>query len=134
MDAVSTGLDEEYTPPFPWCAVTLADPFKTKTTSTKGYIDTGSDGSIVPAEIGKELNLLRYPLMRVEARGIGGKPEDRILYATYVKVNGIEVATVVDVRDDVNIVLLGRDVLQYMKVTLDWKRKNIEIADPHRPG
>jgi hypothetical protein len=26
LDAASTGFDEECTPPFPWCAVTLADP------------------------------------------------------------------------------------------------------------
>ena len=130
MDAASTGFDEEYTPPFPWCAVTLTDPLRMRAISTKGYIDTGSDGSIVPAEVGKGLNLLRYPLMRVETRGIGGKPEDRILYATYVKVNDIEVAAVVDVRDDVDVVLLGRDVLQYMKITIDWKRKKVEAADP----
>lgn len=130
MDAASTGLDEGYTPPFPWCAVTLTDPLKTKAASGKGYIDTGSDGSIVPAKISEELNLIRFPVMRIEACGIGGKPEDRILYAAYVEINGIEVATAVDIRDDVDIILLGRDLLRYMKVTIDWKRKNIEIADP----
>jgi len=130
LDAASTGLDEEYVPPFPWCTVTVTDPFKTNTVSGKGYIDTGSDGSIVPAKIGEELNLGRFPVMRIEAWGIGGKPEDRILYAAYVEINGIEVATAVDIRDDVDIILLGRDLLRYMKVTIDWKRKNIEIADP----
>jgi hypothetical protein len=63
-------------PPFPWCTVTVTDPFKTKTISGKGYIDTGSDGSIVPTKIGEELNLIRFPVMRIEACGIGGKPED----------------------------------------------------------
>ncbi|MEM2313086.1 MAG: hypothetical protein QXK12_07700 [Candidatus Nezhaarchaeales archaeon] len=130
MDVASTGLDEEYTPPFPWCAVILTDPFKRKIISAKGYIDTGSDGSIVPAKTGRELNLLRYPLMRVEVCGIGGKQEDRILYAAYMKINDVEVATAVDVREDVDIVLLGRDVLQHVKITLDWKRKKVEVADP----
>jgi len=126
----STGLDENYVPPFPWCTVTVADPFKTKSVSRKGYIDTGSDGSIVPTKIGKELHLTQFPVMRIEAYSIGGKPEDRILYAAYVEINGAEVATAVDIRDDVNIILLGRDLLQYIKVTIDWKRKDIKILDP----
>jgi len=130
LDAASTGLDEGYVPPFPWCTVAVMDLPKTKTVSAKGYIDTGSDGSIVPAKVGDKLNLNRFPVMRIEAWGIGGKPEDRILYAAYVEINGIEVATAVDIRDDVDIILLGRDLLQHTKVTIDWKQKNIEIADP----
>ena len=50
--------------------------------------------------------------------------------ATYFEVNGIEVATAVDIRKDVDIILLGRDLLEYIRVTIDWKRKSIEIADP----
>jgi len=130
LDDAFTGLDEGYVPPFPWCTVTVADPFKTKTVTGKGHVDTGSDGSILPANIGEELNLIRFPVMHIEAWGIGGKPEERILYATYFEVNGIEVATGVDIRKDVDIILLGRDLLQYIKVTIDWKRKKIEIADP----
>ena len=127
---MSTGFDEEFIPPFPWCVVILTNPFRTKITTTKGYIDTGSDGSIIPAEIGRKLNLFKYPLMRVETRGIGGNSEDRILYAVYVKIGGVEVAIAADVRDDVDIVLLGRDVLQYVKIMLDWKGRSVEVVDP----
>lgn len=66
LDAASTGLDEKYVPPFPWCNVTLTPPFKTKIVSGKRYIVTGSDESIVPAKIGEQLNLIGFPVMRME--------------------------------------------------------------------
>jgi len=47
-----------------------------------------------------------------------------------VKIGGVEVAIAADVRDDVDIVLLGRDVLQYVKIMLDWKGRSVEVVDP----
>jgi predicted aspartyl protease len=93
-------------------------------------LDTGSDGTILPAETGRALNLDAFPSSRATVLGIGGKPEQRVLYGVVVKINGFEVRSVVDVRDDVEIVLVGRDILQHTTVTINWKEKTLTVKDP----
>jgi predicted aspartyl protease len=93
-------------------------------------LDTGSDGTIVPAETGKALNLESFPSSRATVLGIGGKPEQRILFGAVFNISGFEVRSVVDIRDDVDIVLLGRDILQHTTLSISWKEKNLTVKDP----
>jgi len=104
----STGINETYYPPFPWCSVDIYNLPKTKNVTVKGYIDTGSDGTIVPIDIDERLELRSQPITLAETMGIGGKPELRALYAAIFTVKGIEIVTAVDIRDDVEEVLIGR--------------------------
>jgi len=41
-----------------------------------------------------------------------------------------EARSILDVRDDVEIVLLGRDILQHMTLSLGWKKQNVTVKDP----
>jgi len=126
----STGIDETYYPPFPWCLVNVYNLPKTKNVIVKGYIDTGSDVTIVTMDIDERLKLCRQPVTLAEIMGIGGKPEVRALYAAVFIVKGTEVVTAVDIRDDVEAVLLGRDVLHHLGLLIDWKKKVIKLRDP----
>jgi len=101
LSAGSTGIDETYYPPFPWCLVNIYNLPKTKNMIVKGYIDTGSDGTIITRDIDGKLELHRQPIILAETMGIGGKPEVRVLYAAVFVIDGIEVVTAVDIRDDV---------------------------------
>jgi len=98
--------------------------------TVKGYIDTGSDGTIVTTDMDKKLGLQRHPVMLAETTGIGGKPEERVLYAAIFIIKGMEIVTAVDIRDDVEEVLLGRDILHHLRLTIDWKKRTIDLRDP----
>ncbi len=130
MSAGSTGIDENYYPPFPWCLVDVYNLPKTKKVTIKGYIDTGSDGTIITTAIDKELQLHRHPIAIAETVSIGGKPEVRPLYATIFVVTRVEVVTAVDIRDDVEEVLLGRDILRHLSLNVNWKEGTIDLSDP----
>ena len=62
--------------------------------------------------------------------GIGGKPEARALYAAILIVKGMEMVTAVDMRDDVEEVLLGRDILHHLNLNIDWKKGVTDLKDP----
>lgn len=130
MSVGSTGIDETYYPPFPWCSVNIYNLPKTKNVIVKGYIDTGSDGTIVTTDIDRKLELRRQPIILAETMGIGGKPEVRVLYAAVFVIKGIEVVTAVDIRDDIEEVLLGRDILHHLSLNIDWKKGTIDLRDP----
>ncbi|KPV65365.1 MAG: hypothetical protein AOA65_0227 [Candidatus Bathyarchaeota archaeon BA1] len=130
MSAESTGIDETYYPPFPWCLVNIHNLPKTKNVIVKGYIDTGSDGTIVTIDIDERLELHRQPIALAETMGIGGKPELRALYAAIFTVKGIEIVTAVDIRDDVEEVLIGRDILHHLILNIDWKKGTTDLKDP----
>lgn len=130
MSIGSTGIDETYYPPFPWCLVNICNLPKTKNVMVKCYVDTGSDGTIVTKDVDKKLELHRHPITLAETMGIGAKSEVRVLYAAIFNVKNTEVVTAVDIRDDVNEVLLGRDILQHLSLSIDWKKRIIGIRDP----
>ena len=110
--------------------VTVRNLSDTGKVSVRGYIDTGSDGTIVTDEVGKRLKLYEHPVTVAETMSIGGKPEERILYAAVFILRGVEIVTAVDIREDVKEVLLGRDVLQHLILSLDWKKETVEVKDP----
>jgi len=126
----SIGIDETYYPPFPWCLANIYDLPKTKNVIAKGYTDTGSDVTIATMDIDERLELHRQPVTLAEIMGIGGKPEVRALYAAVFIVKGIEVVTAVDIRDDVEEVLIGRDILHHLSLSIDWKKGTIDLKDP----
>lgn len=130
MGEESTGFDFEFEPPFPWRLVEVSDPKKLRTKTQRAYLDTGSDGTIVPSETADVLNLTGFPSTRATVHGIGGKPEQRILFGAVFTVGTLETRTVVDIREDVDIVLLGRDVLQHTSLNLSWKAARVAVSDP----
>lgn len=130
MGDESTGFDSGFEPPFPWVSAKISDPKKLHSKAARAYLDTGSDGTIVPYDTAKALALEEFPSARANVQGIGGKPEQRILFAAVFTILGLEIRTVVDVRDDVNIVLLGRDVLQYTSLEVSWKTASLTLTDP----
>ncbi|MBS7249293.1 MAG: retroviral-like aspartic protease family protein [Candidatus Freyarchaeota archaeon] len=101
-----------------------------KSVTVRGYIDTGSDGTIVTEDINKKLELHHYPVATAEIKSIGGKQEERVLYAAIFIVGGLEIVTAVDIRNDVEEILLGRNVLQHLNIDIDWKKGNVSLRDP----
>lgn len=122
-----SGFDNSVAPPFPWLMTTLTNPSKTSEQKVKGYIDTGSDGSAIPIKLGQDLGLFKYPIARAEISGLGGKLEQRILYGLVIEIAGQDVAIAVDIRDDLDFVLLGRDILQYFSLMIDWRQRIVRI-------
>jgi hypothetical protein len=84
----------------------------------------------VPHDTGEALNLAAFPASRATVLGIGGRPEQRILFGAVFEINHFEIRSLVDIRDDVDIVLLGRDVLQRTALRLSWKEKSVAVNDP----
>ncbi|MFQ6076657.1 MAG: hypothetical protein ACE5Z5_11075 [Candidatus Bathyarchaeia archaeon] len=47
-----------------------------------------------------------------------------------VMLRGVEVVTAVDIRDDVEEVLLGRDIPRRLSLNVNWKEGTIDLRDP----
>lgn len=115
----------EYDPPAPVIEVTVKPP-KGKGVRVKALIDSGADISVFPRELLRELKLVPGSLVKVQ--GYDGSIEEIYSYFIEVDFKGI-------VKDIVEAVpgehmLLGRNFLRLVNVTLRGKENELEIVDP----
>ena len=106
-------------PSFPYVYLDVANPDNEKLYETaKGKIDTGSHMTVIPKHMVESLDL--KAVTTVDVRGFNNKGEEHYVY--YVNIN-IGEQTYKDVRIIApharGNVLLGRDVINLWKMTLD---------------
>jgi clan AA aspartic protease len=89
-------------------------------------IDTGSDGSIVPYHL---LDGLRVPVSRqAYLRSFDGERSIVDIYIVDLEVNGERLPDVEVVASDLGLeCILGRNVLNRMRLVLDGPRQSIEV-------
>lgn len=100
------------------------------TVSREFILDTGSDITILQKGTGEALRVHEFPVAEAEVGGIGGRAEWRKLYGLLIALADYTVAVMIDWRDDVPEDILGRDVLNEFRVTLDGIAHRIEIRGP----
>ena len=90
-----------------------------------GLIDTGADATIAPKRLLQSIKA-RPSTSRYVRSYIG---EQRLVrtYAVDVIVNGITLPGIEVIGDDVQELLLGRDVLNRLYLVLDGPRQKIEV-------
>jgi len=117
-----------YVPPAPSVEVSVSKPYSEESRKQRGKLDTGADISVIPFGFVRELGLV--PARKLLARGYDGREGSVTTY--YVNMSIQEFSfELVEVAATPRIdVLLGRDILNRLKMLLDGKALSFELQDP----
>lgn len=123
---------EQYDPPAPIVVAKVSKPYSAIYEERKAKIDTGADMSVIPNEWVEEWSLLPAGTVEVFGYDKKGKKvgEEKPTYFVNVSFNGFSFDFVEVVSADRKDVLIGRDVINKLKILLDGKNLNFEITDP----
>lgn len=122
--------NNSFDPPAPLVYVTLRHPQQDlEVADVPGQIDTACDRTSVPRAFIERLGLI--PLREIQVAGFENRIYSLSTYYVQVAIKGhsflpLEVAA----GESEAIVLVGRDVLNHFKLTLDGPQLKMEISDP----
>ena len=118
--------DLRFFPPAPVLPVVfVALPHETKSMETQGFVDTGADATIVPKRLLQSIQA--RPLLSRYVRSYIGEQRVVRTYAVDVIVAGVTLPAIEVIGDDVPEPLIGRDVLNRLRLILDGPRQKIEV-------
>ena len=101
----------------------------TTQTQAEFVIDTGSDLTLLQQDIADQTNLWRLPVGEERIAGIGGMPQLRQLFLSLIRIGNRQVPTRVDIRDDIDENILGRDVLNCFRLTLSAQENLVRVEE-----
>jgi predicted aspartyl protease len=119
--------DESYEPAFPVITIEIDgyDPGRQRRTTT-ALVDSGADGTMLPANLLQTVNALYED--SVQMRGITGNVQlvDRYTVGVTIGEHHIPAMPVVALPVE-NEAIIGRDILNYLSVTLNGPAYTVEI-------
>ena len=118
-----------YYPPAPVLEVNFVTIAEMRRTSTlSALVDTGADGTIVPIEY---LENIRAPFVgEMFIRTQWGDAHPVSLYKVDIQIGDITLPGIDVVGDELsNEVIIGRDILNRLRVLLDGPQKMIEVSE-----
>lgn len=119
----------DYFPPAPFVDVifiTPAEPLYTE--PLPAFIDSGADGTIVPLRYLEEIHA--PPTVEMLIRSQWGEKHSVMLYLVDVRVDNLTLPGIEVIGDEISQeVVLGRDVLNRLRLLLDGPRGNVEISE-----
>jgi predicted aspartyl protease len=126
-------FDPTYRPPFPTLPVIIHNITSgSATPKLTAYVDTGSDGTLVPITYLRTLNAVKmYP---IGLRSHWGQSRTVFVYSVDIEVAGHNLPGINVVADDKGaIVLLGRNVLNRLILLLDGPRTQTDVLTRRPP-
>jgi predicted aspartyl protease len=118
--------DIHFTPPFPRLPVAISAPEHSATAVLSGLIDTGADATLAPIE--HLLAAQAVELYRARLRSHWGELRSVSVYLVDLVVDGHVLPGVEVVGDELtNDVLLGRNVLNRLRLVLDGPASEVDI-------
>lgn len=129
---MKTPYNDAFIPPAPFLSVQASDlDDAVHSPQIPALIDTGSDMTLIPDSLPGQLQLAIAGRMSVQA--YKGQPEttfyyDVILRVAQFRLVGLPVATF-----QADYVLLGRDVVNYIRLLLDGPALTLEVLAPAEP-
>jgi len=120
-------FDSTFDPPAATLRVNVHNPLRTKSKRSKGKLDTGADISVIPEDLVEELNL--QPSGEEPVLGYDGSLSIKRKYFVYISFSGFSFFTDVLSSPRSNV-LLGRDVLNQLRIFLSGKENIFTISDP----
>ena len=119
--------DASFQPAFPMVQVVLQNVEEDRRTeSTPALLDTGSDGTLVPLTYLR--HILAPPLANIRIRSHWGEWRTVQQFVVDVTIDNITVPSIFVVGDDQgDEIILGRDVLNRLRLTLDGPRQNTNV-------
>lgn len=118
-----------YKPPAPILEVIVSNPHKPEVEGIpkEALIDSGAFMTAIPEDFVGELEI--FPASEVSTKGYKEEEQTHLTYFVDVSFNGYSFYTEVLAVKRKNV-LLGRDILNQLKVILDGKNLNFDIVDP----
>ncbi|MBI5652448.1 MAG: hypothetical protein HZC40_18675 [Chloroflexi bacterium] len=119
--------DVSYHPPFPAVSIRIHnEPRGLRTEFLNGLTDTGADGSLVPIE---HLRAIRAPaVMDKRIKSHWGELRAVQLFVVDLEIANIRLPAVLVVGDEQgNEIIIGRDVLNKLRLLLDGPANILEI-------
>jgi len=117
-----------YSPPAPSIIVRVSKPLSKRSLELQAKLDTGADMTVLPQRTISELGLI--PASRVSVASFNGRELLRYTYFVNIRFNDFECRMVEVIGARRRDVLLGRDVLNEVKLVLDGKNLSLEVHDP----
>jgi predicted aspartyl protease len=118
----------EFEPAAPVADVEVSNPVTYAAERGKAKIDSGADISVVPDAWAAKLHLL--PAGLIEVASFDGRIIDLPTYYVNISTNGFRFELVKVLSSQRTNALLGRDILNGLKITLDGKSLAIQVSDP----
>lgn len=131
MFIVRGWYEKKYSPSAPFIRIEVARIDKKVSTQFEAFIDPGSDGTALPMRICVELNIFEFPVEIVSVISPGELSEERVLYAALLRFSCLKnfLWVKVDCRDDIEEIILGRDILNEFRLILDAKKEEVLIEE-----
>lgn len=119
---------EQFDPPAPVIIVEVSKPYSTIFEKSKAKIDTGADISVIPDNWVKEWGLV--PARVLPTLGYDRKREERPTYFVNISFDKFKFDFTEVISSDRENVLIGRDILNNLNISLNGKKLEFEITDP----
>jgi len=119
--------NNQVSPPAPFVHVTIRRPGDVASAQDfPAQLDTAADMTVIPWRIVEDLDLLQHD--EIETQGFGGHVSTVMSFLVQLQIHQLEPVTVEVLADrDEPYVLLGRDMLNRHRVTLDGPQLILEI-------
>lgn len=125
---MSMRYSSEYSQPAPALKVKLARPFSDLYMELQAKLDSGADMTVISQHAIGELRLI--PASRISVSSFDGREVWRYTYYINLSLQGFEFRMVKVIASKRRDVLLGRDILNRLRATLDGKRLSFSLLDP----
>jgi predicted aspartyl protease len=123
------GYDRSYSPPALILQVTVRHPVLTKSVTVPAKIDTGADASAIPSSVKDELRLEPAGEANVTGYKNKRKKKEAVYYVGFT-VEGYQSNLASVIATEKDYALLGRNVLNQLKLTADGKNERFTLEDP----
>ena len=125
---MKTSYNTALTPPAPYLSVRIAnltDSVQSPVVPAK--VDTGADVTAIPAAFVDQYDLV--PAGEFQVEGYDGHTTTRYCYDVVLRVAQVRVVGLPVITFSADYVLLGRDVLNFLRLLLDGPALVLEILD-----
>ena len=119
---------DEISPPAPFVYLTVRNPeHDLASPEMPALLDSGADRTVIPGKLVTALRLSALRTMLVG--GLGNDPHQLFMYSVVIQMRTLQSMEVeVIAHDDESFVLLGRDVLNQLRIVLDGPNQVLEIG------
>lgn len=118
--------DASFNPSAPVLPIEIAAPLSPSAHRVRALVDSGADISVVPRQLAERLQLRRVDV--VPTQGFGGAIVECSVFSVSLALEMGQPRIIRAILWEEDYALLGRDILNHWKVTLDGPRSSLDFG------